>query len=65
MNAQVLAELEDLMAQQLEQLAEQRRHSIAADTATDSVARYVARERAARCERRLVTLDRLLRHRAS
>lgn len=54
---------------QLESIEEQRRvnaHSqrmylIIADSATTAEEREIARERAFRCERRLVLLDRLLR----
>lgn len=55
-----LHELDDLIDEMSERQAEQRAHLIAADTATDSVAIYVARQRAARCERRLILLERLI-----
>lgn len=59
-----LHQLEALMDEMVERIAEQRAHLVTSDSSTDSVARHVARERAARCERRLVILDRLLKHHA-
>lgn len=65
MNRATRALLEQLAEQHDTSEAARRAWLIVADTEPDDHARTVARERAARCERRLVHLDRLLRRAAA